>query len=82
MANRPDTVGNCRCSIACALVCVVNLVIQLRVLMAAWVGNVNSWAGLAALVMVEVPSRSMAQFSLNNVHKRGIKHHHFISLQI
>ena len=24
----------------------------------------------------------LAQFSLNNVHKRGLKHHHFISLQL
>ena len=26
-----------------------------------------------------MPQHWMAQFSLNNVHKRGIKHHHFIS---
>ena len=27
----------------------------------------------------EIPGVCLAQFSLNNVHKRGLKHHHFIS---
>ena len=32
--------------------------------------------------IIEFPGRRMAQFSLNNVHKRGLKHHHFISLDV
>ena len=35
--------------------------------------------GSANMEVLAVPLNSMAQFSLNNVHKRGIKHHHFIS---
>ena len=29
-----------------------------------------------------IPGVCLAQFSLNNVHKRGLKHHHFISFYI
>ena len=34
---------------------------------------------MAAIFQPETPIQLLAQFSLNNVHKRGLKHHHFIS---
>ena len=36
-------------------------------------------AEMALLLDSTIPGRLEAQFSLNNVHKRGLKHHHFIS---
>ena len=39
------------------------------------------WPRVIARI-IDFPGRRMAQFSLNNVHKRGLKHHHFISLDV
>ena len=58
-----DTVGNCRCSMACAWSIISSFSQEdglLRILMAAGVGDVNSCAGLATPVTVEITSRSVS----------------------
>ena len=45
-----------------------------------WVASSNPLRGKFRLEFrLIIPGVCLAQFSLNNVHKRGLKHHHFIS---
>ena len=45
-----------------------------------WVASSNPLGGkFRHLFRLIIPGVCLAQFSLNNVHKSGLKHHHFIS---
>ena len=45
-----------------------------------WVANSNQLRGkFRHSFRLIIPGVCLAQFSLNNVHKRGLRHHHFIS---
>ena len=47
-----------------------------------WVASSNSLRGkFRHSFRLIIPGVCLAQFSLNNVHKRGLKHHHFIFLK-
>ena len=51
-----------------------------------WVASSNPLGGGGGSFVINFASLSpgvcLAQFSLNNVHKRGLKHHHFISFKV